>query len=110
MTMCSTCKHFRPFANDEVLGQCRRHAPRPVLVNPREYSDFKNQMTVWPRVDMTDVCGEHEESRPDPRKGPAHEREKIERDEPGGDLGKATSEVVAARGSLRRHDNRDAPF
>ena len=64
MRTCKTCRYFRDtFSNkfDEVVGNCCRRAPFPVLYRQtkKELEDFSGG-SHWPVVLETNWCGEHE--------------------------------------------------
>lgn len=56
MNPCETCRFFTPHVHDAPLGWCCRYAPRPIVAG----DDLPDRMAVWPLVDPTDACGEHE--------------------------------------------------
>ncbi len=65
---CGTCRFLQPL--DEIKGRpfnglCRRYAPRPVSILPRdmptdeESKDGGFPQADWPKVSACDWCGEY---------------------------------------------------
>ena len=55
---CENCTYFkedvRYYDKETSMGQCRRHAPKPVTV----VEDWMTPVAVWPQVSFTDHCGD----------------------------------------------------
>lgn len=54
--MCLTCEYFDPCAaefDEPDKGSCRRYPP-----SAHYDPEADEAVTVWPTVDMADVCGE----------------------------------------------------
>lgn len=58
---CADCRFW--LETDEDVGACRRHAPRPIIVDgkPRALVEADG-LTYWPRTITGDWCGEFEEA------------------------------------------------
>ena len=50
---CDTCRWWDQADPEEPSGYCRRHAPRPSM------RAAANDI-LWPLVDASDFCGEHQ--------------------------------------------------
>lgn len=59
MLKCETCRFWRYLRETEPhvgIGECRRYAPRPIVVEPRN----KGAYPLWPLTMFDDACGEHQ--------------------------------------------------
>jgi hypothetical protein len=54
---CKTCNHFRPTLDGQ--GTCHRYAPKPCQIMVGPIVDFPENITSWPTVASTDVCGDY---------------------------------------------------
>lgn len=52
---CMRCDYFEP--QDDLVGECRRLAPRPVAASGLDYDDPDAMMALWPVVSQDDWCG-----------------------------------------------------
>ena len=58
---CLHCRYCYRYLRDEGYGQCRRHAPIPIMVNIFDNPEILDEVIarpVWPEVELTDWCGE----------------------------------------------------
>jgi hypothetical protein len=57
---CLRCDFFEP--QDDLVGECRRRAPRPVAASGLDFNDPDAMMALWPVVSQDDWCGEFVEA------------------------------------------------
>jgi len=57
---CMRCDFFEP--QDDLVGECRRMAPRPVAASGLDFNDPDAMMALWPVVSQDDWCGEFVEA------------------------------------------------
>ena len=62
---CRTCAAYLASPSDPSLGECRRHAPTPLVMHWPERPELNEhgrvkgfRLTVWPGVNATDACME----------------------------------------------------
>lgn len=67
---CGACRHFRMLHSEangwgDIHGECRRHAPSPLLALSRdfgksEFIDQGSEIIIWPLMFCEDWCGDWE--------------------------------------------------
>lgn len=56
---CATCTHWKPLRIASNAGNCVRHAPSPVLIDPSLLvRSIAQPAAVWPATEASQVCGE----------------------------------------------------
>lgn len=58
--MAMTCENCRFYYGDQRSSECRRYAPRCLIVTTTIEHD---PLAFWPEVDPDEWCGEYEEKR-----------------------------------------------
>lgn len=67
---CSSCKSWVPYVDGKgkyLYGECHRFPPTSQRVPSAGFRDLFPSIfeivTNWPRPQLTDICGEHEEGK-----------------------------------------------